>query len=124
MRSGVRSAPPMTSNGRWQPLCLARRWRWRRPTARGHGDDRLEGGAGNDRLAGQWGNDVLIGGAGADEFVIGRNADEIRDFEPGADHVQVGFGFQSGAEVLAFIADGPTGAVLDLTTATPRHLSA
>ena len=79
-----------------------------------YGDNRLEGGNGNDRLAGLGGNDVLIGGSGADVFVIGRDADEIRDFEPGVDHVQVGFGFQSGAEVLAFIADGATGAVLDL----------
>ena len=57
---------------------------------------------------------MLIGGAGPDVFVIGGGVDEIRDFEPGIDYIQVGLGFHRVADVLAHVADGPNGAVLDL----------
>jgi glucose/arabinose dehydrogenase len=65
------------------------------------GDDLLYGNEGADTLAGSLGRDVLFGGTGADHFVFrsaaeagnGGLRDQIRDFEDGADVIDLsGFG--------------------------------
>lgn len=59
----------------------------------GNGSDRLSGGDGDDVLDGGTGRDVLIGGAGADTFRLMSSErglhDVIRDFAPGADHIEL-----------------------------------
>ncbi len=70
-------------------------------------DDTFDGGAGADRFDGGLGDDTLIGGAGDDLFVIndGDGNDTIEGFVAGADTDDVielvGFGFASGADVIA-----------------------
>ncbi len=91
----------------------------------GHGGlDRLDGGVGDDLLLGRADDDLLIGGAGADRlgggagadifrFAPGDGVDQVLDFEVGVDFIQaVGFGFASGADVLALTLDEAFGASL------------
>ncbi|WP_289043996.1 calcium-binding protein [uncultured Aliiroseovarius sp.] len=53
------------------------------------GDDELFGGDGNDILIGGRDNDILGGGEGADTFIFHSGADTIKDFESGADIIQL-----------------------------------
>ena len=57
----------------------------------GGGDDALNGGGGDDVLNGGRGNDVLRGGSGEDifQFKSGDGADRIRDFQQGADKIEI-----------------------------------
>lgn len=57
----------------------------------GRGHDRLWGGDGDDFLVGGRDNDVLTGGAGADVFKFGVTAgsDRIRDYQDGADKIDL-----------------------------------
>lgn len=64
----------------------------------GQGNDTLSGGEGEDVLIGDRGIDRLLGGAGDDIFVFGPQTspvagdiDRVEDFEPGADHLSLGF---------------------------------
>lgn len=75
----------------------------------GAGDDRLFGGAGHDRLDGGTGNDTMFGGGGADRFVFaaGHGDDLIRDFDPGADILELtGLAPDAGALTLTAREDG------------------
>ncbi|WP_027243684.1 calcium-binding protein [Leisingera daeponensis] len=55
----------------------------------GGGNDRLAGGGGKDTLKGGGGDDTLTGGKGDDTFVFTRGDDLVRDFEEGADILQI-----------------------------------
>ncbi|EDZ48666.1 rb139 [Rhodobacterales bacterium Y4I] len=55
----------------------------------GGGNDRLVGGGGKDTLKGGGGDDTLTGGKGDDTFVFTRGDDLVRDFEEGADILQI-----------------------------------
>lgn len=55
----------------------------------GGGNDRLAGGGGKDTLKGGGGNDTLTGGKGDDTFVFTRGDDLVRDFQEGADVLQI-----------------------------------
>lgn len=64
----------------------------------GGGADFLNGSGGDDTLMGSRGSDTLKGGQGEDTFVFASNdgADVIRDFQQGADLIQI-----NGAEAVA-----------------------
>jgi Ca2+-binding RTX toxin-like protein len=70
------------------------------------GNDLILGSTGADRLIGGSGNDTLDGGAQADRFVFGLNdgRDVIRDFQDGADKIQITAG--SGLVPLSFTDSG------------------
>lgn len=63
----------------------------------GQGNDTLTGGEGDDVLIGDRGIDRLFGGAGDDIFVFGQETsligtiDSAEDFQPGQDHISIGF---------------------------------
>lgn len=79
----------------------------------GRGHDRLLGGDGDDFLAGGRDNDLLTGGAGADVFQFGvtSGSDRIRDYQDGADKIDLSaLGISSFNQVLhhAHMSDGDT----------------
>ncbi|WP_299599899.1 fasciclin domain-containing protein [uncultured Tateyamaria sp.] len=93
----------------------------------GRGNDTLDGGAGHDRLIGGADDDVLTGGAGEDVFVFGRhNGDDIiTDFTQDEDTIVLR-GFRDHWDIMDFVQDGETGAVVSFgrTTITLEGVSA
>ncbi|HYD71382.1 matrixin family metalloprotease [Azospirillum sp.] len=82
----------------------------------GQGADVIDGGDGNDTLYGNAGADTLHGGGGADAFYVGVGRDVVTDFRHGTDRIHVArdAGITTAADVLARVADGAGGAVIDL----------
>ncbi|WP_299744506.1 fasciclin domain-containing protein [uncultured Tateyamaria sp.] len=93
----------------------------------GRGNDTLDGGAGHDRLIGGADDDVLTGGEGEDIFVFGRhNGDDIiTDFTQDEDTIVLR-GFRDHWDIMDFVEDGETGAVVSFgrTTITLEGVSA
>jgi Ca2+-binding RTX toxin-like protein len=91
------------------------------------GDDRPFGNSGNDSLRGESGNDFIYGQSGTDELIGGTGAnifqfhsldgdDVITDFIVNEDiFLAFGFGFASGANILALAQMHGGDTVVDLT---------
>lgn len=98
----------------------------------GGGRDRLWGGDGDDILTDGLGRDTLFGGAGSDRFVLEADGetDQIRDFDPGADRLDLSLipFLYSAAQVQVIPTGGGArllyrGETLDIRSASGQGLS-